>query len=307
MARRRKRSGGKGRKPAPTSRAAASTAEPVAAGSASAPAPRRLLDNALLVLALAGVALTTYLTLTAWFGARPAYCGADSGCDLVQSSRWSVFLGLPMSLWGLLTYAILARYLWRLRSRASAWRTALLIALVGAGVSWFLTLVSVYEIDATCPWCLASFAIMNAILVLRLIRRPAHLPEHAWGKALPVPVGIAAAVVLGLHLHFSGLFDPAAGPEDPYLKGLAMHLEESGARFYGAWWCPHCQDQKAHFTASADRLPYVECSPQGRDGPVALACLDAGIRDYPTWIINGRRHTGVLEPRELARQSGYRG
>ena len=298
MAKRRKRGGG-------TAAAAASRgAQP--ARSAPARKPWRGLDLALVVLAALGIALTAYLTYTAWFDDRPAFCGADSGCDLVQSSRWSVFLGLPMALWGLLTYAVLARFVWRLHTHASAWRGALVVAAVGTGVSWYLTAVSVLSIEATCAWCLASFALMNLMLVLVLLRRPAQMPEHRWSRALPAPLGLAAAVVLGLHLHFSGLFDPAAGPEDPYLKALAMHLDENGARFYGAYWCPACQRQKEIFAASAERLPYVECTPQGRNGPLSLDCEDARISDYPTWTIGGRRVTGVLDPAALARASRFR-
>ncbi len=315
MSRKRKR-GKRASRPAaaPASRSAAPASRPAAAPAprpAAAPAhtprakPGHALDNVLLALAIAGIALTAYLTATAWLDEGPAFCSAGSGCDLVQSSRWSTFLGLPMALWGLLTYALLARGLWRLRTRASAWRWCTVLAFLGAAVSWYLTLVSVLAIEATCAWCLASFALINAILLLLLVRRPAHLPEHAWGRALPAPLGIAAAVVLGMHLHFSGVFDPAAGPEDPYLKALAVHLTDSGARFYGAYWCPHCIEQKALFHASADRLPYVECTPKGRNGPVSAACQDQGIRDYPTWIIGERRIGGVVKPETLARMTRF--
>lgn len=273
---------------------------------APAPRPRHVLDTPLLVLAAAGIVLTAYLTLNAWFGARPAFCGADSGCDLVQASRWSTLLGMPMALWGLLTYALLARALWRLRTRPSSWRLAFALACLGTAVSWFLTVVSVLEIEATCGYCLASFAIMNAMLVLLVLRRPAHLPQHAWGKALPVPLALSAVLVLGLHLHFSGVFDPTAGPEDPYLRELAIHLDDSGARFYGAYWCPACQEQKKLFEASADRLPYVECTPNGRGGGRAFACVANEINDFPTWIIGGRRYTGVIGVSELAEISGFK-
>jgi uncharacterized membrane protein len=267
--------------------------------------PAGVLDNALFALALVGVVLTLYLTLTAWFGEHPAFCNADSSCDLVQSSRWSKFLSLPMSLWGFVTYAVLARSICRLRTRPSAWRFTILVAFVGVGVSWFLTAVSIVYIEATCIYCLASVGIINLLLVLLILRRPAHLDAHQWSKVLPSPVAITIAVVLGLHLHFSGLFDPAAGPEDPYLKGLAIHLSERGAIFYGAYWCPHCQEQKALFEASVDRLPYVECTPDGRRGSVSRECRDANISDYPTWVINKRRVGGAVAPKELARLSGY--
>ena len=289
-----------------------------AAGAKGAPVPKRAavgagvpgrpllsLDNWILGLAGLGVLLTGYLTLVAWLGEQPAFCGAESECDLVQSSRWSTLFGMPMSLWGLLTYALLAGLAWRLRSRPSTWRATLLVAGIGAGVSWFLTVVSVVQIEATCGYCLASFALVNVLLVLVLLRRPSQMPQHAWRTALPLPIGAVIAVVLGLQLHFSGIFDPAAGPEDPHLKALATHLHDSGARFYGAYWCPACQEQKELFTASVDRLPYIECTPEGRGGPRAVDCLTQNIEQYPTWIIDGERHTGVVGVKRLGRLSKF--
>ena len=326
MPRKRKRSrsaarGGQSRsatapKPAVAESASAPALKRHAAGPAGAPPRKRAadraprppipsLDNWILGLAGIGILLTGYLTLVAWIGEHPAYCGAESECDLVQSSRWSTLFGMPMALWGLLVYALLAALAWRLRSRASAWRATLLVAGIGAGVSWFLTLVSIFRIEATCGYCLASFVLMNVLLVLVVLRRPSQMPEHAWRRALPLPVGAAVAVVLGLQLHFSGVFDPAAGPEDPYLKALATHLHESGARFYGAYWCPACQEQKDLFTASVDRLPYVECTPEGRGGPRAVDCLTRNIEQYPTWTIGGQRHTGVVGVERLGRLSDF--
>ncbi len=181
----------------------------------------------------------------------------------------------------------------------------LLFACIGAGVSWFLTLVSVFEIEATCGYCLASFALINLLLALVVLRRPSQTPGREWRKTLPFPVGAAIALALGLHLHFSGVFDPAAGPEDPYLKALATHLQESGARFYGAYWCRACREQKTLFAASVNRLPYTECAPSGPNGPLAAACVVQDIRRYPTWIVDGRRLTGVVDVERLARASKF--
>jgi len=265
------------------------------------------LDNGLLLLAAAGIVLTAYLTIIAWFGKLPAFCGADSECDLVQQSRWARLLGLPIAFWGLATYALLARYLWRLRTHAGAWRGALMLAAIGAAVSWYLTAVSVLVIEATCVYWLAWFGIMNALFVLVLLRRPAQVPEHAWGRSLPAPAGAAAVAVLALLVYFSGFFDPAVGPEKPYLKGLAVHLKDSGARFYGAYWCPSCQKQKDLFEASVERLPYIECTPNGRKGVRNFDCVANDVNEYPTWIIGARRYTGVLPVAQLAALSGYRG
>ena len=265
-----------------------------------------LLDNVLIGLAAAGILLTAYLTLVAWFGERPAFCGAESECDLVQQSRWSVLLTLPIAFWGFLTYVVLARLIWRMRTRPGSWQLALTVASIGTAVSWYLTAVSIFEIQATCNWCLISFGIMNVLLVLLLVRRPAHMPEHAWGKALPAPVISSALVVVLMFMHFSGFFHPSAGPEDPYLKALASHLRDTDARFYGAFWCPVCRDQKDMFQASARRLPYVECSPDGRTGPMNFTCVANEVNDYPTWVIDGQRYVGLLSVERLASVSGFR-
>lgn len=63
---------------------------------------------------------------------------------------------------------------------------------------------------------------------------------------------------------------------------FAQCLGEKGAKFYGAFWCPHCQNQKALFGRSAKLLPYTECSTPNGQGQLAV-CKDLGINTYPTW------------------------
>ncbi len=66
------------------------------------------------------------------------------------------------------------------------------------------------------------------------------------------------------------------------LDSFATCIKDSGAKFFGAFWCPHCANQKAMFGSSAKLLPYVECStPDGRNQ--LQVCTDAGVKGYPTW------------------------
>ena len=66
------------------------------------------------------------------------------------------------------------------------------------------------------------------------------------------------------------------------LDAFAKCIKDSGAKFYGAFWCPHCAAQKARFGKSADYLPYIECSnPDGQSQN--QTCTDIGITTYPTW------------------------
>lgn len=89
------------------------------------------------------------------------------------------------------------------------------------------------------------------------------------------------------------------GPYDQF----ASCLEEKGANFYGAYWCPACNQQKALFGRSADQLPYTECSLPGGQGQNAL-CQEENIGAYPTWeFADGERVTGVLSLEELAKRT----
>lgn len=67
------------------------------------------------------------------------------------------------------------------------------------------------------------------------------------------------------------------------LDEFAKCINDSGAKFYGAFWCPHCNDQKELFGTSAKLLPYVECSQASGSGQLPV-CIDKKIEGYPTWI-----------------------
>lgn len=76
---------------------------------------------------------------------------------------------------------------------------------------------------------------------------------------------------------------------------LARDLRQSGAKMYGAFWCPHCHEQKEVFgSAAMKEFPYVECFPGGweRGKEQAEQCTAADIRGYPTWVINGKKVRG---------------
>jgi len=85
---------------------------------------------------------------------------------------------------------------------------------------------------------------------------------------------------------------------------LAQALTESGAKFYGAWWCAHCKDQKEMFGSAFDKVDYVECSlPEIKEQ--TQECIDAGITGYPTWEFgDGSRQTGAIPFEQLAEYAG---
>jgi glutaredoxin len=89
-----------------------------------------------------------------------------------------------------------------------------------------------------------------------------------------------------------------------YEERLADHLQASGAKMYGAYWCPHCQAQKDLFKGAIDRVPYVECDANGTNAQPEL-CDEKGIKAYPTWEINGQFSEGVKPLGKLAQLSGF--
>ena len=147
---------------------------------------------------------------------------------------------------------------------------------------------------------------MTVIFVTLLFQKPTQLPRFSWGPWLGKTVGAALVIVVALHLHYAGYLGKAPGPEDPWIRGLAEHLAQSNAKFYGASWCPHCTEQKELFGASGRRLPYVECSSAGPGSKQTAVCNEAGIKSYPTWVINGQRYTGTQNLDALALFSKYK-
>jgi glutaredoxin len=91
-----------------------------------------------------------------------------------------------------------------------------------------------------------------------------------------------------------------------YEAQLANHLDETGATMYGAYWCPHCSDQKEMFGSAIDQVPYVECAADGENAQPQL-CQEKGIQGYPTWEIDGEFYPGTRSLEQLAELSSFEG
>lgn len=88
------------------------------------------------------------------------------------------------------------------------------------------------------------------------------------------------------------------------LDAFAQCLKQRGAVFYGAFWCSHCQNQKALFGDSAQYIPYTECSTADGRGQLAV-CQEKQIESYPTWVFpDGTKLTGEIPLNQLAQKSG---
>jgi glutaredoxin len=110
--------------------------------------------------------------------------------------------------------------------------------------------------------------------------------------AVLIIAAFAAVIFLGLRKRRHRL--------DTFAKCLAAKQ----VKMYGAYWCPHCADQKEMFESSFQFIPYEECGvPGSRDE--APACKDAGIKHFPTWqFADGERQEGAQALASLSTKSG---
>lgn len=85
---------------------------------------------------------------------------------------------------------------------------------------------------------------------------------------------------------------------------FARCLTARNAVLYGAFWCPHCQSQKAKFGESVKYLSSVECSTADGKGQLQI-CKDQNITAYPTWkFSDGTTQLGDVSLETLALKTG---
>ncbi len=116
-------------------------------------------------------------------------------------------------------------------------------------------------------------------------------------------VTLVALLIIFVGLYFLEKNGAGAPVQSVKYDSFAMCLGEKGAKFYGAFWCPHCRDQKKLFENST-KIPYVECSTPDGNGQ-NLICKDAGIESYPTWIFSdGTKLNGEVSLEVLSQKTG---
>lgn len=138
----------------------------------------RTLQRTLVVLALVGVGIASYLTYVHYNGLSPI-CAINDGCEKVQSSRYAKVGGVPVPLIGLVGYVAILASLF-VRGELARLATAGM-AIGGFAFSVYLTSLELFEIHAICQWCVGSAIVMTAIAVIATIRalREPGRPDEA--------------------------------------------------------------------------------------------------------------------------------
>jgi len=201
---------------------------------AVAPPPAERPDWLLSGLAAAGMLVAAYLSWLKATGSGAAFCATGSGCDIVQASRYATFLWVPTALWGLAAYVVIGVLAW-MGLTPRTWLIAFVVAAGGVGFSAYLTWLSVFDLGATCAWCLTSGVILVAILAVLVMRRPVARSRYraiSSGRIATYGALSAAGAVVGAAFVFAAPFSAPAG----YQSALARHLADTKAVMYGAFW-----------------------------------------------------------------------
>jgi uncharacterized membrane protein/glutaredoxin len=273
---------------------------------------------AIVVLTLFGFSLTTYLTVTHFFGQKVALCNVEgSGCDLVLSSEYAKIFGIPLTIFGALGYLTLgllaglplilkkedpkaqsqlkelANFLMFMVSSSTFVFSGYLMYLLASG--------SIGGQPQVCLYCISSAVTMTTIWLLTIF-------GYAWKDVgqLFFTGAIVAIVTLTGTLGVYASQSKISAQANSFAGRLAQHLTVNNAKMYGAYWCPHCIDQKNKFGEAKKLIPYVECDAKGENPQTAL-CQEKGIKGFPTWEINGKMLSGERSLDELADASGYKG
>jgi len=110
-------------------------------------------------------------------------------------------------------------------------------------------------------------------------------------------------VVLVLALA-GGLYAFVHHQQTSRFNAFAQCLSTKGAKMYGAFWCPHCAEQKELFGASFKYVNYTECGIKG-SRELTQVCTDASIKHFPTWVFaDGSRVEGKHELEFLSQETG---
>jgi uncharacterized membrane protein/thiol-disulfide isomerase/thioredoxin len=133
-------------------------------------------------LALAGLAVASYLAYVEITHVA-AVCGPVGECNVVQTSAYALFLGVPVAVWGLLYYLVVVALWAGQRVLVRRWANLSLLGLLGLTLfgtlfSIYLTCLELFAIQAICSWCLSS-AVISTVLML-LAAHTVSSTEHAY-------------------------------------------------------------------------------------------------------------------------------
>ncbi|MBN2524768.1 MAG: thioredoxin domain-containing protein [Deltaproteobacteria bacterium] len=190
-------------------------------------------------------------------------------CETVARSPWSVFAGLPISVWGMLAYTLFGilgfHALLKKKVLAGFYLVSSLGALVTSGL---LAYISTFLIKSLCLFCTTLYVVNSALFILGivLVRTSRYSPIRAiWADiqfvASRLQFYIPFSVLFALAVVLTYVLVPAYWKTSSYdsLPSMASGVTKEGHYWIGAknpkvtieefsdYECPFCR--RAHYNA----------------------------------------------------------
>jgi vitamin-K-epoxide reductase (warfarin-sensitive) len=124
--------------------------------------------SAISLFAVAGIVISSISLFHHYGSSKTSYCdiGENFNCDIVNRSTYSVVLGVPVALIGILGYFALLALSTVYRNKTETPLLLLMASVAGLGFALYLTYVEAFVLAAWCILCLSSLALTFAIFVL---------------------------------------------------------------------------------------------------------------------------------------------
>jgi uncharacterized membrane protein len=129
-----------------------------------------VLRKTMIVLTAVGLCLAAYLTYVHYSGVTPPCSIKGNPCSEVQKSQYSLLVGVPVALIGLLGYIAILGSLLLARDGERARFVTMALILGGFGFSLYLTYRELFTLHKICEWCVSSAVIMTVLACLSMWR-----------------------------------------------------------------------------------------------------------------------------------------
>jgi uncharacterized membrane protein len=168
--------------------AAIDTAVDVPGGAGATWAPPRWASPAAVLLCLAGLGVSVYLTIVHYTASLTLAC-PDTGtinCEKVTTSPQSVIFAIPVAVLGVVFFASLLAL-----SVPAAWRhpsrflqlSRLGVATSGVGFAVYLIYTELFTVHAICLWCTAAHVLAFLLFGVTLFGQSLARPLGVSGRA----------------------------------------------------------------------------------------------------------------------------
>lgn len=261
-----------------------------------------------IILSAIGLLTSLYLVKNHYEPATSAsFCdlSISVSCSLVNTSTFSVFLGVPVAVFGALWFVILAALAWRALKKDGAFIFGLLLWNALGILSVVYLVIAEIILQALCPFCTVVHAIIVITLIFSIILYMGT-PKIPAQKALR-ELRSWILIIFFLTILPLILFNISSEQQEDH-TALAQCLTEKGVVMYGSSRCAVCAKTRALFGPAFQYIEEIECYP-GEENSQTELCLSQKIAGTPTWVMeqNGveqKRQQGFMTIEELREFSG---